>query len=150
MPENDQTRWIGIRPVNPAENIPTTSKKLTPAIADLQAIKGIYQAYQIEISKNCSVEYTCNLPSVDAGEIWVVTNASIKNVVSLCDLVVCARQAAITTALYTYFSVEPKNEMVWNGQCFLEEGDNIKFVVKLGGVSDSLVIYANGYKIGVY
>lgn len=40
-PENDQTRWIGIRPTDPSEDIPVTTKKILPAIADLQAIKGI-------------------------------------------------------------------------------------------------------------
>ena len=63
MPENDQTRWIGIRPVNPAENIPvditacagcvkiepcaagtefkTLTQKRAPAIGDLQAVKDV-------------------------------------------------------------------------------------------------------------
>jgi len=39
MPENDQSKWVGIRPVNPAENIPVTesapltSIKVSPLLA---------------------------------------------------------------------------------------------------------------------
>ncbi len=60
MPENDQSKWVGIRPVNPAENIPVTesapltsikvspllagtlfnteTQKRTPALGDLSAV----------------------------------------------------------------------------------------------------------------
>lgn len=92
MPENDQTRWIGIRPTNPPETIPvsiaappacakvepcaantafnTITKKLTPAISDLQAIE-------------CEINYWAEAPAnnaahivygntVPAGKIWVI------------------------------------------------------------------------------
>ena len=63
MPENDQSKWVGIRPVNPAENIPVTesapltsikvsplvagtlfnteTQKRVPALGDLSALGGV-------------------------------------------------------------------------------------------------------------
>jgi len=95
MPENDQCRWIGIRPTNPAENIPVDvqalpacnkvepcaannhfnvdTQKITPAIADIQAPSDIFYWYE-EHTKVGDGEYIGYTAAVPADKILVVTN----------------------------------------------------------------------------
>ena len=95
-PENDQTRWIGIRPTNPAENIPVTesapltqikveslavgtefktlTKKRTPAIADLQAIETPVQLYDMTLA--VAGYNFITLGEVPANKLWVVTSVA--------------------------------------------------------------------------
>ena len=100
MPEPDQTRWIGIRPTNPPETIPvsmaaappcakvepcaannafnTITKKLTPAVSDLQAIEK-YISYYFYGASGAAGQITKNSPAVPAGKLWVITHAVMWN-----------------------------------------------------------------------
>ena len=93
MPENDQTRWIGVRPVNPPENLPvaeqspltsikvepkevttefkTLTKKRTPAIADLQAIESVVQFYDLH-TMLAAGNYVKSTDNVLEGKLWVI------------------------------------------------------------------------------
>jgi len=150
MPENDQTRWIGIRPVNPSEDIPTTTRKLAPAIADLQAIKAAYREKVFENNKDCSVDFTVSAGSVPGGEIWIVNHIAIRNNTSICDMQISARQAANYYEIVRFYSVEPTIFMSWCGQLILEAGERVRFNFYLGGVTDNIQARLRGYKIGVY
>lgn len=100
MPENDQTRWIGVRPTNPPETIPvsmaaappcakvepcaantafnTITKKLTPAISDLQAIEKVIK-YNYRGLAGGTGAINKDTPAVPAGKLWMVTQAIMWN-----------------------------------------------------------------------
>lgn len=91
--ENDQTKWVGIRPTNPAEAIPvtvagvpactpvepcaagtlfkTTTRKLTPAVADLQAVSGFVRIYDVDLNVGAP-NYMQDAYTVPAGKIFVM------------------------------------------------------------------------------
>lgn len=90
-PENDQTRWIGVRPTNPAENIPVTestpltdilvgpsvgagfhdvnTRKLTPAICDLQAPESFVRVSDVAANVGAP-NYAHNVYTVPAGKVF--------------------------------------------------------------------------------
>jgi len=95
MPENDQTRWIGIRPTNPPETIPVSmaaatpcqpvepcaannpfnviTKKLTPAISDLSAIEEVYKWEHYDTGYTGDINLDTG--AVPAGKLWFMTYA---------------------------------------------------------------------------
>lgn len=90
--ENDQTKWRGIRPTNPAENIPVTESapiteidvnpaagcddfpvstvKVLPAIADLQAVSGFVRIYDVDLNVGAP-NYMQDAYTVPVGKIFV-------------------------------------------------------------------------------
>jgi len=148
--EPDQTRWRGVRPTDPPEDIPTTTKKLAPAIGDLQAVKGLVGDARSATGKNITVEYVKAMTAVPAGEIWVITNVHIINVTSMCDYTIHACIVAPWYTLKMGFSIPAGQGLTWTGTCVLEEGDYMAGTFKLGGVADDVILYGVGYTIGVY
>ncbi len=95
MPESDQTRWIGVRPTTDPEDIPvsiatwplctkvepcpannpfrTLTRKLAPAISDLQAIESVIR-YEYRDS-GVTGDITKDSGTVPAGKLWVMTMA---------------------------------------------------------------------------
>jgi len=80
-PENDQTRWIGVRPTNPPEIIPTAeqahptvypTRKSTPAITDLQAAEEIIRVDGSIVVAGGNEYY--NVYTVPAGKIYQLQN----------------------------------------------------------------------------
>lgn len=94
MPEDDQVKWVGVRPVNPPEIIPvsiagsvacvkvepcagspeflTLTKKRAPAIADMQTIESF--ARKIEQKNNVGApNYNHDLYTVPSGKILVLS-----------------------------------------------------------------------------
>jgi len=83
-PENDQTKWRGIRPTNPPENIPiapgagdpefyTRTRKRAPAIGDLQAIIDVQVIYEEHTCIGAGDKYR-NMYTVGANEFAVMTH----------------------------------------------------------------------------
>jgi len=148
--ETDQTRWVGIRPTDPSEDIPTTTKKLAPAIGDLQAIKERYGTEAGTIGKDCSVSVLENLPAVPAGEIWVVTNITAVNETTICDIIIRPVIAGNWRTIKCFYSVEPDIHVSWSGMIVLINPDYIGCYFELGGVADTVRLFASGYKIGAH
>lgn len=91
MPEDDQSKWVGVRPTNPAENIPVTesapltdilvapsagapefltrTEKRLPAIADLQAIESFVRVYDRDVNVGAP-NYNQDAYTVPAGKIF--------------------------------------------------------------------------------
>jgi len=78
MAENDQTRWVGVRPVNPDEPLSVITKKLTPAISDLQAIEDVISYYFYDVSGAAGVVVK-DTPVVPPGKLWVLTQGTMWN-----------------------------------------------------------------------
>ena len=90
MPEDDQVKWVGVRPVNPPESIPvdiasstgcakvapctaftefqTLTRKRTPAIGDLQAVTGFVRF--TEKKNNVGAAYDHILYTVPDGKMF--------------------------------------------------------------------------------
>jgi len=148
--EPDQTRWVGIRPTDPSEDIPTTTKKQAPAIADLQAIKEIYYYQESAWGIDCSVEGTFHHENVVADEIWVITNIFMLNRTTICDKVVRTVIAVTGRDIETFYSIPAGVYTTWHGQIIITPGDHIQTLWQLGGANDNLRVDIHGYKIGVY
>jgi hypothetical protein len=172
MPENDQTRWVGIRPINPPENIPVTesspldsikvepklattefktlTEKRLPAISDLQAIKANIGDNVYDGSANCTVSHSLGSGTVGATELWVITNMVIYNETSLCDMIIQVKIDGVVRAVKNFNSFEPKIHGTWDGLLVLAEDDRIQFQWLLGGAADVVAGIWHGYTIGVY
>lgn len=148
--EPDQTKWVGVRPTDPSEDIPTTTIKALPAIGDLQAIKERYGHRITQNFKNCTVSWTYAGDTVPAGEIWVITTATIRNETSLCDLYFRLTINGNICRIKTWYSVPPDHFVNWNGFCVLKNPDSISFQCMLGGASDTIQLAVVGYKVGEY
>lgn len=148
--EPDQTRWVGIRPTDPSEDIPVTTRKLAPAIGDLQAVKDRYGAGISVDNVDCSVVGTVALPAVTAGEIWVVTTINAANETTICDIILRARVAGNWMEIKGIYSVEPGIKVSWGGMIVLVNPDFIRCEFELGGALDTVNAYVTGYKIGAY
>ncbi len=148
--EGDQTKWVGVRPTDPSEDIPTTTKKLAPAIGDLQAIKAPFVWNYAGNNKDCTVEFSAGTTWVSAGEIVIINQVVMANKTSLCDLLFEGRLRAATRKVSTHFSYEPTIISNWTGFLVLVEDDYLLFRWQLGGAADSVFANAFGYKIGVY
>jgi hypothetical protein len=148
--EPDQTKWVGIRPTDPSEDIPTISKKLAPAIGDLQAVKERCGQSGSAIGIDCSVNGWITLPQVTAGEIWVVTNMTATNKTSLCDIIFRPRIGDDWREIKSIYSVEPGLEVSWNGLLVFIRPDYIRCHFEFGGANDNIYLYTIGYKIGIY
>ena len=117
--EPDQTRWVGIRPTDPAEDIPVEVVRPTGTISDLQAIKAIYYDSLIHYNKDCSVSYNMALPDVPAGEIWVVNNIVMRNADTICDVLIYNHSGGVSRRLNGLYSVEADTINNWNGKVIL-------------------------------
>ena len=148
--EPDQTKWVGIRPTDPSEDIPVTSRKRWPAIGDLQAIKDNYCQEGWAGAANCTVAYALNLSTVDPGEIWVITAMAIRNVTSMCDMQAQAHINGVNIPLKTFYSIEPDSRVSWSGIVVLKEGEYVRAAYYLGGAADVINVWGNGYKIEEY
>lgn len=79
--ESDQTKWVGVRPTDPAVVIPVTesapltnilTQKKAPAIADMQAIDAVLQFYDVQVL-GAAGDYSVSTGVVPANKIWVAT-----------------------------------------------------------------------------
>lgn len=150
MPENDQTRWIGIRPTNPSENIPTTTRKQAPAIGDLQALFDTACGYNSHGSIDCSVNAWRGTGAMPAGEIHIINSIGAQNLGSMCDIEIWAFIDAIARPLKSEYSVQPNQIVTWAGAIVLLGGDQITVNFVLGGATDPLKVWHVGYQIGAY
>lgn len=170
--ENDQTRWVGIRPTTNCGAVPvaedhpltdilvapsagnpqfqTRTRKFEPAISDLQAIKDDYNQHLEGVNKDCRVEYQRQATAVPAGEIWVINNVFMFNETSLCDHTVLAVLSGWWHFLKVAQSVAPFHGLLWQGQIVLAEDDFMVGRFSFGGATDDVNFSFYGYKIGVY
>lgn len=148
--EPDQTRWVGIRPTPDCNDIPTTTKKVAPAISDLQAIKDIWRYEVTWLNRDCSVNFWVTTGQPDAGEIVVLNNIAVKNIDSLCDMEIAIFDGGSFYYIAGFYSIEPNTWKSWSSHIVLERGSRIYAFYKLGGVSDDLSVSLIGHKIGVY
>jgi len=148
--EPDQTKWLGIRPTPDCNNIPVASEKQAPAIGDLQAIKDRYVDRTVQNNKDCSVAWTYDGDTVPAGEIWVITTATIRNQTSLSDLYFRLTVDGNISRICAWYSVAIDQFVNWNGLCVLRNPDSISFQCMLGGALDTIQLAVLGYKVGVY
>jgi len=123
--EPDQTRWVGIRPTDPSEDIPTATQKRAPAIADLQAIKLNYGQHVDIDPADCTVSFPIALTAVPAGEIWVITNAMMKNTDSMCDMSISVYINGITRPVKSFYSIQKNIGVSWDGMIVMEQADRM-------------------------
>ncbi len=69
--EGDQTKWVGIRPTDPAENIPVLTQKKGPAVGDLQA-PSLFLRFQATIPNVGVNPYSHVLYTVPAGKMLML------------------------------------------------------------------------------
>jgi len=191
--EPDQTRWRGIRPTDPPENIPvtesapltsieveplpgcdnfpvaeqfplteidvnpaagcddfpTTTRKIAPAVSDLQAITEALSE-MVDGTLVCTVVGSLSSSVVPAGEIWIIKSVAACNFTTHCDIVIQAEIGVDPTYL-TYKPGMPAT--TWHTEqvdIILEEGQNILYSFTFGGASDLCVATLTGYIISVY
>ena len=85
-----------------------------------------------------------------AVDIWVITNISIYNETSMCDMIIKANIAGVVRAVKQFNSYEVNIYGSWDGFLVLEEFDHLSFEWLLGGATDDIVAVWHGYKIRVY
>lgn len=77
--ESDQTKWVGIRPTDPAVAIPVTestpltnilTQKKAPAVADLSAISGFFRKYELKNDVGAG-NYTLTLYTIPDGKMFM-------------------------------------------------------------------------------
>lgn len=124
--------------------------KAYPAVSDLQAIKGVIRENVRESDKNCTVSYTVSGAIVPAGEIWVITSISARNLDSVCDIQISLRRGVVYYETEEFYDVPAVDLIAWGGMLVLEETERIRFDFKLGGATDDVEGHIRGYKIGVY
>ena len=147
--ESDQTRWRGIRPTDPAEDIPTTTKKLAPAIADLQAPQSIVRASVVNTAvagNNLVTVYT-----VPAGKLFQMQ----------CNQCLCDSAAPVNIVMHVdvageafYFATPPYGG-AWDIvlitiPMLLNEGEIIKHNWIACTIGDTLWDKVMGYLIDKY
>jgi len=148
--EPDQTRWVGIRPTDPSEDIPTTTKKVPPAIADLQAISACVDEYVGVGGRDCTIEYHLPFCECPAGQLYIVRNFTAVNETTACDILLQARTTAITKPLRAYYGVAINHVVHWDGFIVMEEGDYLRGTYRLGGALDMVKVWMHGYAVCLY
>ena len=148
--EPDQTRWVGIRPTDPSEDIPTTTRQLAPAIGDLQAIKENLANGFTNDNADCTVSKTLGFSTVPAGVLWVITHMIMYDETSMCDMIMNVTIDGTLRSVKQFNSYEPKIYGSWNGSLVLKEDDSLSFEWLLGGANDVIRAFWHGYKIGEY
>jgi len=148
--EPDQTKWVGIRPTDPSEDIPTTTRKLAPAIGDLQAVREDLSKHITIAAQDCTVEKTLDSAVVPAGQIWVITHLAILNETSMCDMSILYKVSDDRREVKSFYSYEPNITATLKCFLVLEPAGYIRFVWRLGGGADNITGLFHGYIIGVY
>jgi len=69
--EGDETKWVGVRPTNPAEQIPVDTKKQSPAVVDLQA-PSAFLRFQSSIMNVGATTYDHVLYTVPADKMMML------------------------------------------------------------------------------
>jgi len=166
--ENDQCKWVGIRPTNPAENIPVTestpltsilvsplaagtefktlTEKRSPAISDVQAISGIVSQYETDDVAGGRFDITFG--AVPAGEIWKITSitayASILWGTTEIRLMNGAEVHIIATPNPVGFCA------VWGGELYMEEDEYLLLENRAATNGATYHVSVRGYKIDLY
>lgn len=170
--EPNQAKWVGIRPTDPSENIPVTesaplsdilvapsagnpqfetlTKKRAPAIGDLQAFKDHYRQTSSLNNQNCTVAESIRMAVVPVDEIWVITNISMINTTSMCDMDIKPKVAGIEVSFKNWYSVPANTRKTWSGILVMTNDDLVIARWLLGGATDDIAVNVLGYKIGVY
>jgi hypothetical protein len=157
--EPDQTKWVGVRPTDPAVAIPVTesapltglyTKKAAPAITDLQAIKAPLAVQVQAIGVDTSVSYTLDTGAVPAGEIWVVTNIHAINTVTMNDVYLYWFHDGNWYRAADGHSIEIGNSLFYQSFIVLDQSDYIRAQFLYGGASDNVFLAIGGYTVGVY
>ena len=124
--------------------------KAYPAIGDLQAVIDNYGNVGYKASADCTGSYHLSLSAVPDGELWVVTNISMVNNDSICDILFQANINGIAYPLRRYYDIAANTVIFWTGNIVLNKDDYIKGGYYGGGATDELVMWGVGYKIGAY
>ncbi len=69
--EGDQTKWVGVRPTDPAEQIPVDTRKQSPAIGDLQAPSAFLRFFE-HVPNVGGAPYDHLLYTVPAGKMLML------------------------------------------------------------------------------
>jgi len=69
--EGDETKWVGVRPTNPAEQIPVDTRKQSPAVGDLQA-PSAFMRFQANIMNVGATTYDHILYTVPADKMLML------------------------------------------------------------------------------
>lgn len=148
--EPDQTKWVGIRPTPDCGDIPTTTRKILPAISDLAAVTDQCSRRWYANNQDCTVEKLISLAPVPAGEIWVVTNISMENVTSFCDMEITMKVDVAVDPFCSWYSIPARQKVYWNGIVVLRPVNVLRGYYRLGGANDDFVLYCQGWKIEEY
>ena len=171
MPENDRTRWIGIRPTNPAESIPVTvaggaiaaqvepvpgcdpfpviTRKYAPAIGDVLAISEILVMSDGGFM-NASVSVTQTFGPVPVDEIWVVQSVGVINATTMCDIEISFRLGADTVFIASGLSIPKLILFLSQANAILTPGAFMDFKFKFGGAVDIGTWFLGGYIVEPY
>lgn len=149
MPENDQTKWRGIRPTNPPENIPTTTIKLPPAIADLAAISDSINDAK-SATGNATISYTMMMTAVPPGELWIVKALAAINNTSMCDITAKYLAPAGSCFVASEPSIPSGLYLLKTLDLVMEPTACIVVYFKLGGAADVMAATITGHKVALY
>ncbi len=157
--EADQTKWVGVRPTDPAETIPVSlsdplgdinTKKAAPAISDLQAIKLSIGLQTLSGGSDLTSAFTVQFAAVPAGELWVCTGISAQNITDMCDMTFTYYDGTVTHYLNSVFSAAKFSVNHHNGFLVMIPTGYIKVVYENGSTLNNLRTSMFGYIIGIY
>jgi len=166
--ENDQCKWVGIRPTNPAENIPVTestpltsilvsplaagtefktlTKKRTPAISDIQAIEDVISEYETDDVTGGRFDHS--FTACPAGKLWVIQAVS-----SYCGAAWGNTNIYIRNGTEYHAVASPTVANLfayWNGTLILEEDEFILLENRVAVNGNTYHVSMRGYQIDLY
>ncbi len=166
--ERDQTKWVGIRPTDPAVNIPVTesspltqikveplvagtefktlTQKRSPALADVSAFGGIVSQYQTGTVAGGRFDLTFG--AVPAGVIWKLTS-----ITAMCSIAFGTCEIRLYHGAEIHIIATPNVialTAVWGGELYIEEDDYI--LIENRGATNGATYHVSirGYKIDLY
>ncbi|KKK76551.1 hypothetical protein LCGC14_2862520 [marine sediment metagenome] len=166
--ERDQTKWVGIRPTDPAVNIPVTesspltqikveplvagtefktlTKKRSPAVADLQAIEAIVSEYFTD--DIAGGRFDISFSACPAGKIWVIQSITSYASAAWGNTNIYLRVGAEYHAvagpiLANWFGT-------WNGTILLQEDDWLLSENRGAVNGNTYHVSMRGYQIALY
>jgi len=161
MPEPNQVRWVGIRPVEPEEDIPVKAANNLPvdvkALTAITAIRARNIQYFRDFARlNAASEnfaaQTCwiNTPEVPSGEIWVITHISFVNTTQTTNnMRAYVRRSDADMGIDGRASLSANEFFTWIGQLILPEGYWIGVYATYPNDGNYAYIDALGWKLYV-
>lgn len=168
MAEDNQAKWVGIRPVNPSENIPVDikastgavkvepkdaatyfkvlTKKLSPAIADLQAIEAIVSMWST--GGTTANDYVVSFDPPPAGKLWVITQLGVYG--NYAWAYTGARIKKDTENHHFLAQVPSQNVVFWHGHFVMQNPEYLYIESRTFVQAATVRVSVRGHQVSIY